>query len=156
MRHLTRKLNKEKWQRIEQGGDVQMPVIVMVSDREDGRRGEITVADDPRTAAHLVETLLEAGFEQDRIKLFSGAETEIRVSSRPVVALVEDEALAPVRPDGRPSGRSRPAAEEAPRRSHAEAEQQLAAPNEQEWKSEAELTPWVKDGVRFSSLFRAS
>jgi hypothetical protein len=144
---LTRKLNNEKWQR-KQGGDVQMPVIVMVSDREDGRRGEITVADDPRTAAHLVETLLEAGFEQDRIKLFSGAETEIRVSSRPVVALVEDEALAPVR--------SRPAAEEAPSRSHVEAEQQLAAPREEEWKSEVELTPWVKDGVRFSSLFRAS
>jgi len=125
-----------------------MPVIVMVSDREDGRRGEITVADDPRTAAHLVETLLEAGFEQDRIKLFSGSETEIRVSSRPVVALVEGEdGLAPVR--------ARPAAEEAAGRTYADAEQ-LAAPSQEEWKSEVELTPWVKDGVRFSSLFRAS
>jgi hypothetical protein len=124
-----------------------MPVIVMVSDREDGRRGEITVADDPRTAAHLVETLLEAGFEQDRIKLFSGAETEIRVSTRPVVALVDDESPAPARRQIAP--------DQAKSRSHPEAEQ-LAAPREEEWKSEVELTPWVKDGVRFSSLFRAS
>jgi hypothetical protein len=123
-----------------------MSVIVMVSDREDGRRGEITVAEDPRTAAHLVETLLEAGFEQDRIKLFSGNETEIRVSTRPVVALVDDE-------EPRPTARSyAPPIEE---RAQPEAEQ-LAAPMESDWQSGAESTPWVKDGVRFSSLFRAS
>lgn len=124
-----------------------MPVIVMVSDREDGRRGEITVAEDPRTAAHLVETLLEAGFEQDRIKLFSGTETEIRVSSRPVVALVDDEpAIAPAR--------SYEPAEEASDRSYPEAEQ-LSPPGEGEWQEPVSSTPWVKDGVRFSSLFRA-
>jgi hypothetical protein len=121
----------------------------MVSDREDGRRGEITVAEDPRTAAHLVETLLEAGFEQDRIKLFSGNETEIRVSSRPVVALVDDESPVAL-------SRSYAPAEETSSPGHAEAEQ-LSPPSEGEWQAEpVSSTPWVKDGVRFSSLFRAS
>jgi hypothetical protein len=121
----------------------------MVSDREDGRRGEITVAEDPRTAAHLVETLLEAGFEQDRIKLFSGNETEIRVRSRPVVALLDED--SPAR-----SARSyQPAAERSAR--DETVSEDLSPPAEGEWQAEpVSSTPWVKDGVRFSSLFRAS
>ena len=103
--------------------------IVMVSDRDNAKRGEITVADNPRTAAHLVETLLEAGFQQEQIKLFSGDETEMRVSSRPVVALVD--------------GSSRPTARES------------VEPDEAAEKSaDEEVKPFVKDGVRFSSLFR--
>ncbi len=104
-------------------------VIVMVSDRDNAKRGEITVADNPRTAAHLVETLLEAGFQQEQIKLFSGDETEMRVSSRPVVALVD--------------GSSTPTARES------------VEPDEAAEKSaDEEVRPFVKDGVRFSSLFR--
>ncbi len=104
-------------------------VIVMVSDRDNAKRGEITVADNPRTAAHLVETLLEAGFQQEQIKLYSGEEAEMRVSSRPMVALVD--------------GPSTPRAGEP------------VAPDETAEKSaDEEATPFVKDGVRFSSLFR--
>jgi hypothetical protein len=103
--------------------------IVMVSDRDNAKRGEITVADNPRTAAHLVETLLEAGFQQEQIKLFSGDETEMRVSSRPVVALMD--------------GSSTPTARES------------VEPAEAAEKSaDEEVRPFVKDGVRFSSLFR--
>ncbi len=104
-------------------------VIVMVSDRDNAKRGEITVADNPRTAAHLVETLLEAGFQQGQIKLYSGDETEMRISTRPIVALVDGSstptALASVEPD------------ETAEKSAGE-----------------EATPFVKNGVRFSSLFR--
>ena len=103
-------------------------VIVVVSDRDDAKHGEVTVVDNPRTAAHLVETLLEAGFDQGRIHLFSGNKTEMQVSSRPVVALVDDS----------PAGGAIEA-EEAAARVDAE-----------------EATPFVKNGVRFSSLFRAS
>lgn len=111
--------------------------IVVVSDRDDSKRAEITVADNPRTAAHLVETLLEAGFERERIQLYTGHQTEMRVSSRPVVALV-DELSTASGPGGRPAVA-------------------LAAPEESSWKaSEEEAVPFVKDGVRFSSLFRAS
>lgn len=104
-------------------------VIVMVSDRDNAKRGEITVADNPRTAAHLVETLLEAGFQQGQIKLYSGEEAEMRISSRPIVALVD--------------GSSTPTARES------------VEPDETAEKSaDEEATPFVKNGVRFSSLFR--
>ena len=69
-------------------------IIVVVSDRGNGNLGEISVVDDPDTAERLVERLLEAGFEQERIQVFAGRQTEFEVGSRPVVALVvegEDE-----------------------------------------------------------------
>ena len=104
-------------------------VIVMVSDKDNAKRGEITVADNPRTAAHLVETLLEAGFQQEQIKLYSGDEAEMRISSRPVVALVD--------------GSSTPTSRES------------VEPNEAaERSADEKAIPFVKDGVRFSSLFR--
>ncbi len=109
--------------------------IVVVSDRDDDKRGEITVTDDPDRAANLVETLLEAGFDQERIRLFSGDQTEMRVTNRPVVALV-DERSPSTATKGTPSV-------------------EAAAPRETARKaSAAEATPFVKDGVRFSSLFR--
>ena len=109
--------------------------IIIVSDQEDAKRGEITVTDNPRTAAHLVETLLEAGFDQERIRLFSGDRTEMRVTTRPVVALADERS-----PSTAPTGRPRVEA---------------AAPRETARDtSAAEATPFVKDGVKFSSLFR--
>ncbi len=104
-------------------------VIVMVSDGDNAKRGEITVADDPRTAAHLVETLLQAGFQQEQIKLYSGDETEMRISSRPIVALVDGSSTPPARKPVESDETARESADE-------------------------EATPFVKNGVRFSSLFR--
>ncbi len=111
--------------------------IIIVSDQEDAKRGEITVTDNPRTAAHLVETLLESGFDQERIRLFSGDRTEMRVTTRPVVALVDERS-----PSTAPKGTPRV---------------ETAAPRETAREtSEAGATPFVKDGVKFSSLFRAA
>ena len=119
-------------------------VIVMVADREDGKRGEITVLEDPHKAEVLIETLLEAGFEQERIRLYSGDQTDIRVEYRPVVALVEGEGGAPT------------AEEIAPLREPvavAASSMPAAAP---EPAPEEEPVPFVKDGVRFSSLFQST
>jgi hypothetical protein len=110
-------------------------IIVMVSDQEDTRRGEVTVLDNPRKAEVLVQTLLEAGFDQERIRLFSGSRAHIQVSSRPVVALVDERSPStatedpPVEAAVKPEKIVRKAREEQP-------------------------APFVKDGVRFSSLFR--
>ena len=104
-------------------------VIVMVSDKDNAKRGEITVADTPRTAAHLVETLLEAGFQQEQIKLYSGDEAEMRISSRLIVALVDDRSTPTAREPVEPYETAKESADE-------------------------EATPFVKNGVRFSSLFR--
>jgi len=63
-------------------------VIVFVADSGDQRFGEVRVLDGTGEAERLLETLLEAGYDQQRIHVFSGAEMEARVSQRPVVALI--------------------------------------------------------------------
>ncbi len=64
-------------------------IIVLVCDKEDRKHGEITILDDPHKAERLVETLLEAGFDEDRIRVFAGRTSEFEISHRPVVALVD-------------------------------------------------------------------
>jgi hypothetical protein len=110
-------------------------IIVLVADPEDRNRGEITVLDNPRKAEVLVETLLKAGFDQERIRLFSGSRAHVQVSTRPQVALMNE---------GAPS-----AAVAAP------PVEETIAPEPVAWKAAAEQpAPFIKDGVRFSSLFR--
>ena len=121
----------------EEGGDMPMPanIIVLVADPEDSNRGEITVLDNPRKAEVLVETLLEAGLDQERIRLFSGSRAHVQVSTRPEVALMDE---------GAPST----AAASAP-------VEEIVAPEPVAWKAAAgQPAPYIKDGVRFSSLFR--
>ncbi len=76
-------------------------IIVLVSDKDDSKHGEISVLDDPQKAERLVETLLEAGFDESRIRVFNGRSSEFQISHRPVVALV----------DGSSEGTRRPAEE---------------------------------------------
>ncbi len=67
-------------------------VIILVSDPDDPKHGQVTVVDDPFKAERIVETLLEAGYERERFRVFSGKENELRVSYRPVVSLTGDSA----------------------------------------------------------------
>lgn len=113
-------------------------VIVMVVDPEDRKRGEITVMDDPREAARYAESLLIAGLEQDRIRIFTASEVQVSVTHRPVVTLVA------------PGGEG-PGAE--PR---AEGQEGPGAEGEAGEEKAEEPTPFVQNGVRFSSLFRPS
>jgi hypothetical protein len=110
-------------------------IIVLVADPDDARRGEITVLDDPRKAEVLVETLLEAGFDQARIRLFNGNQAQMEVRSRPEVALMGERAPATA-VAGRPV-------------------EEMAEAQPTAWQAGAEQpAPFTKDGVRFSSLFR--
>jgi hypothetical protein len=106
-------------------------MIVVLADQDDAKRGEITVVDNPRTAAHLVETFLEAGLERERISVLSGQQAEMRVGYRPVVALVDDPSATVT---GDPPADEEVEPEEARRRAN-----------------EKEAVP-----IRFSSLFRAA
>jgi len=63
--------------------------IVLVADRGDPKHGEIVVVDTTAEAERLVETLLDAGFDRERVRVFSGTEMEAQVSQRPKVELVE-------------------------------------------------------------------
>ncbi len=94
----------------ETAGDRQMStkVILLVSDPDDPKHGEVKLLDDPETAERVVETLLEAGFEQERIRVFTGTETTVVVTHRPVVTLMSGEAeQAQPEPVGADSGNGR-------------------------------------------------
>lgn len=102
-------------------------VIVLVADKDDEKHGEISIVDDMKKAERLVETLIEAGFERERLRVFSGGELEIQVTHRPVVTLAKAEAS---------SGET------------AEEEREL-----EEGEKVEEGAPSAESGLRFSSLF---
>ena len=126
-------------------------IIVLVSDRGDSKHGEVSVLDDPQKAERLVETLLEAGFEPERIKVFAGRASEFQVSHRPVVALMAEGE------EGEPQARPEVAIEEtAPkvktRQAAPEAEPSAETGEEEPVAAGAEMAA----PVRFSSLFRSA
>jgi len=124
---------------------VSEKIIVLVSDKGDSRHGEVSVLDDPQKAERLVETLLEAGFEPDRIRVFAGRASEFQVSHRPVVALMAEGE------EGEQQPRPEVALEEpVPASAEAVPEAEAGAETGEEEAAEV-ATP-----VRFSSLFRSA
>ena len=69
---------------------MEAKTILLVSDSNDCTFGEIIVLDENRKAESTIEVLLEAGFEQERVRVFTGAEINIQVSYRPLVVLASD------------------------------------------------------------------
>jgi hypothetical protein len=125
-------------------------VIVMVSDLDDAVHGEINVLDGPDLATRFVETLLESGFERERIRVFVGDEMMMEVHHRPVVSLL-----------GSPrTGKEEPQEEEAPEAPQREEEEAGTAVTARSHTSTIEevaaavAEPFVKNGVRFSTQFR--
>ena len=114
-------------------------VMVIVADLDDVKHGEINVVESPQKAARLVETLLEAGFDQGRIRVFSGGEMDMRVRHRPVVALVtgnDAEASVGTAPE-------------------ATAEQPVASGAKADTRKEAiEADLYQRNGQKFSTAFR--
>ncbi len=112
--------------------------VLVVSGESDRKYGEISVLDTAHETERLVETLLEEGFELDRMRVFTGAEAEFVTSYRPVVSLA-DEANQTTEP-------ARPA------RDHVEPE---AIEIEAEVKGEA-VEAHSGNGSSMSSLFRSA
>ncbi len=159
-------------------------IIVLVSDKDDSKHGEISILDDPQKAERLVETLLEAGFDESRIRVFNGRSSEFAVNHRPVVALVDGSSEGTRRPAA--EGKSRegkaeepaaavesrddkveePAAQAERREGKAEepaaevavAQSRIQEPPEDEMteEEEAPATAEIAAPVRFSSLFRSA
>jgi len=70
-------------------------MIVLVDDKETEGSSEILVVDTAEQAERLVETLLEAGYTVERVRIFAGIENEVVTTYRPVVSfLAEDETPA--------------------------------------------------------------
>ncbi len=141
-------------------------IIVLVTDRGDSKHGEISVVDDPHRAEKLVETLLEAGFEQDRIRVFAGRQSDFEVSQRPVVALVgegeEEEPQIRVgeqeAPQVRVAEQGAPVPEPAPAPALAAEEPATGSEQGEEGEAEEEVAATAQAGapVKFSSLFRSA
>jgi hypothetical protein len=131
--------------------------LVVVSDLDDSGRAEITVVDGAERASRLVETLLEAGCEKERIRVFTAEEMDMRVTHRPVVALTmgETEEEPPVEDQRDDEEESGEAEEESPVLAPEDGQPQpvlSAMPGPH--APGADGGPYTKDGVRFSSLFR--
>ena len=126
-------------------------IIVLVSDRGDSKHGEVSVLDDPQKAERLVETLLEAGFEPERIRVFAGRASEFQVSHRPVVALMAEGE------EGEPQPRPEASPEETvPVTASAEAAPEAEAGAEMGEEEGAVGDAEMAAPVRFSSLFRSA
>jgi hypothetical protein len=70
------------------GRESGQTLVLFVSDPSDSKHGEISVLDTAQEAERTIETLLEAGFEQQRIRVFSAAQVDFEISYRPVVTLL--------------------------------------------------------------------
>ncbi len=129
-------------------------IIVMVSDLDDGVHGEINVMESPDQAARFVESLIESGFDQQRIRVFLGGEMEMEVHHRPVVNLLNtrssQEEPAPQAEDQKEDAGSQE--EEAKEEVAVSANARSRALRMEEVAASAE--PFQKNGVRFSSQFR--
>lgn len=122
---------------------MQTKVIVLVTDRDDAKHGEISIIDSMGKAERLVETLMEAGFERERIRVFSGGELELQVTHRPVVSLVKPMgSVAEVRREESEAGEESLAKEEESEAKELEGALEEGAPS-------------AHGGFRFSSLFRS-
>jgi len=127
--------------------------VVMVLDRDDPKRGEITILKEPSEAAHLAEDLIESGVEVERIRIFDAIELQMRVAHKPVVSLGED-----VGADSRAQFMDEPAAapldepEPEPVAVFAGGSDNEAPFDEGQSLSEE---PLMRNGVRFSSLFKS-
>lgn len=109
--------------------------LVIVSDPDDAKHAEINFAESVPKAARLVETLLEAGFDQTRIRVFVGGEMVMQVRQRPIVTLVDD------------NESSEPALE-------TDSVPVTSSTDGKSPKLELATEPYAQNGVRFSAAFR--
>jgi len=128
-------------------------VIVMVSDLDDASHGEINVLDGPEQAARFVETLLESGFEQERVRVFGGDELQMQVHQRPVVSLISNaRGLKEEAPRDQEEEQAAPAPQARPQQEQVAASKTVAA-HAKAVMDEVAAQPFVRNGVRFSSQF---
>ena len=74
--------------------------IVMVLDADDQKRGEMHVLGTSHEAERLVESLLESGLPQDRLRVFSADLMQMTVVSKPIVSFTAQ----PAQPAGVSNG----------------------------------------------------
>ena len=119
--------------------------VIMVLDSDDPKRGAIRIVSTQQEAARVAEDLLEAGTEFERIRIFDATELSMKVEHKPVVSLGDSTEQEPP-----------PVYEELPVEPEPEPELEqddifVSTPDPVEETEE----PLVRNGVRFSSLFKS-
>ena len=121
-------------------------VIVVVTDLDNAAHGEINVMESQEEAAQLVETLIESGYDQARVRAFAADELQIRVYHRPVVALTTAaEADADEKSEAAGVAGKADQEEDVPVAS--------ANPAASLLRVEAAPEPFMRNGLRFSAQF---
>ncbi len=112
--------------------------IVLLTEEKEAARGELKFLNAPVDVAHYIEVLLEGGYAKENIRVFHSTEIELAVSYRPVVSLA--------------------AAEEEPPESAPDASPEDAGSRDGDVPEgdESDEAQGVRNGVRFSELFRPS
>ena len=87
--------------------------VVVVFDAEDSNRAEVAALESPESAERLLESLLEAGYPRERMRVFSGSEVNMAVSYRPVVSLDGETAGGPEPEPADPEDEAEPPVPEA-------------------------------------------
>ncbi len=122
-------------------------VIVVVTDLDNAAHGEINVFESQEEAAQLVETLIESGYDQARVRAFAAEEFHIRVYHRPVVALTTAaEVDADEQTEAASAGREADQEEDVPVVASVKPAPSLLM-------VEAAPEPFTRNGLRFSAQF---
>jgi hypothetical protein len=112
--------------------------IVLLTEEKDAVRGELKFLNTSADVAHYIEVLLEGGYAQENIRVFHGNEVELAISYRPVVSLAaSEETPAEPTPDDSAEGAG-------------------ASDGDVPEGEESDEAQGVRNGVRFSELFRPS
>jgi hypothetical protein len=61
--------------------------LLMVSDDEEGDRGEVVMLDTAQETERKIASLMAAGVDGKRIRVFTGGQTGLTITHRPVVRL---------------------------------------------------------------------
>lgn len=120
--------------------------VVMVLDSDDPSRGEIHMLASGEEAARLAEDLLESGVDVERIRVFDALELSMRVVHRPIVSL--GTAAGEEFSAGPPEPLDEHDQPQSLGTSHSAGEEELAS-------EVVNAEPLVRNGVRFSSLFKS-
>jgi hypothetical protein len=88
-------MSEKKTNEIEKPHNAQK-IILFVADRADPKMGELMIIDDAKKAESTIEGLLEAGYDREHVRVFSGTPSEVAVTHRQTyVAEPEDTSFAP-------------------------------------------------------------
>lgn len=119
--------------------------MILISDSDGSGRVQLLEFTDGNEAVQRLEQLIAEGIPQESIRAFNAVELEMQVSHRPVVSL-----------NGAASGgESAAPAQAAPASVNSQTEAGESVQQDAASVAEGEgETPMVRDGVRFSSLFK--